>query len=82
MSDVNAVVQQQAVKAKPPVIYLNTDHILGTAQGGYTAFITNASGEVVNVRAPDGTHMTPAGGEVVSQQVLAYLRNQLRFVLP
>jgi lysophospholipase L1-like esterase len=75
MSDVNAVVQQQAVKATPPVIYLNTDHILGTAQGGYTAFITNGAGQVVNVRTPDGTHMTPGGGQVVSQAVIAELQS-------
>jgi uncharacterized protein len=75
MSDVNAVVQQQAVKAKPPVIYLNTDHTLGTPQGGYTAFVTNGAGQVVNVRTPDGTHMTPGGGQVVSQQVIAELQS-------
>ena len=44
--------------------------------------MTNAAGQIVNVRAPDGTHLTAAGGEVVSQQVLALLRNNLRFVLP
>ena len=74
MSDVNAVVQQQAVKAHPPVIYLSTDHTLGTAQGGYTAFITNGAGQVVNVRTPDGTHLTSGGGQVVAQQVMAELQ--------
>ena len=62
MSDVNAVVQQQAVKTHPPVTYLSTDRSLGTAQGGYTAFVTNGAGQVVNVRTPDGTHLTPGGG--------------------
>jgi hypothetical protein len=75
MSDVNAVVQQQAVKTKPPVVYLSTDHVLGTAQGGYTAFVTNGAGQVVNVRTPDGTHMTPGGGQVVSQAVIAELQS-------
>jgi uncharacterized protein len=75
MSDVNAVVQQQAVKAKPPVTYLSTDHTLGTPQGGYTAYVTNGAGQVVNVREPDGTHMTPGGGQVVSQQVIAELQS-------
>jgi len=75
MSDVNAVVQQQAVKAQPPVIYLSTDHTLGTPQGGYTAFVTNGAGQVVNVRTPDGTHLTPGGGQVVSQQVIAELQS-------
>jgi uncharacterized protein len=74
MSDVNAVVQQQAVKAHPPVTYVSTDHSLGTAQGGYTAFITNGAGQVVNVRAPDGTHLTSGGGQVVAQQVIDELQ--------
>ncbi len=74
MSDVNAVVQQQAVKARPPVTYLSTDHTLATPQGGYTAFITNGAGQVVNVRTPDGIHLTPGGGQVLSQQVIAELQ--------
>ncbi len=74
MSDVNAVVQQQAVKAHPPVTYLSTDHTLGTASGGYTAFVTNGAGQVVNVRTPDGTHLTPGGGQVAAQQVTAELQ--------
>ncbi len=73
MSDVNAVVQQQAVKAHPPVTYVSTDHTLGTVQGGYTAFVTNGAGQVVNVRTPDGTHLTPGGGQVAAQQVMAEL---------
>ncbi len=74
MSDVNAVAQQQAVKAHPPVTYLSTDRSLGTAQGGYTAFITTGAGQVVNVRTPDGTHLTPGGGQVAAQQVMAELQ--------
>ncbi len=74
MSDLNAVVQQQAALAHPAVTFLSTDHTLGTAQGGYTAFITNGAGQVVNVRTPDGTHLTPGGGQVVAQQVMGELQ--------
>ncbi len=74
MSDVNAVVQQQAARANPPVTYLTTDKSLGTAQGGYTAFVTNAAGQIVNVRAPDGTHLTTGGGQVAAQQVIDELQ--------
>ncbi len=74
MSDVNAVVQHQATLAHPPVTFVNTDKSLGTAQGGYTAFVTNAAGQIVNVRTPDGTHLTPGGGQVVAQQVIAELQ--------
>jgi hypothetical protein len=80
--DLNTIVQQQAAAQKPPVNFISTWTMLGTAQGTYTAYITTASGQVVNVRAPDGTHLTPAGGEVVSQSVLGYLRTNLHYVLP
>jgi uncharacterized protein len=74
MTDLNSIVQHQAATARPPVEYLSTDHSLGTAQGGYTAFVTNAAGQAVNVREPDGTHLTPAGGQVVAQQVINELQ--------
>jgi len=74
MSDVNAVVQHQATLAHPAVTFVSTDKSLGTAQGGYTAFVTNAAGQIVNVRTPDGTHLTPGGGQVVAQQVIGELQ--------
>jgi uncharacterized protein len=82
MSDIDAVDQQQAVLQSPPVDFISCWTLLGTAKGAYTPFITNASGQVINVRTPDGTHLTPAGGEVLSQAVINYLRGTLHFVLP
>jgi hypothetical protein len=82
MSDIDAVDQQQATLRTPPVDYISTWTLLGTAQGTYTPFITNGSGQVINVRTPDGIHLTPAGGEVLSQAVLNYLRGTLHFELP
>ncbi len=82
MSDIDAVDQQQAAARKPPVDFLSSWTLLGTAQGTYAPFITNGSGQVVNVRTPDGIHLTPAGGEVLSQTVLNYLRGTLHINLP
>jgi lysophospholipase L1-like esterase len=82
MMDLDTIVQQQAALQKPPVTFISSWTMLGTAQGAYTAYITSASGQVVNVRTPDGTHLTPAGGEVLSQAVLATLRTNLHYVLP
>jgi lysophospholipase L1-like esterase len=70
MADLDTIDQQEAAAQKAPVVYLSTDKSLGTAQGGYTAFVTNAAGQVVNVRTPDGIHLTPGGGQVVAQQVI------------
>jgi|HubBroStandDraft_6_1064221.scaffolds.fasta_scaffold371504_2 hypothetical protein len=73
MADLNTIVKQQAGAAKPPVTFIETDKSLGTPTGGYTAFTTNAAGQIVNTRTPDGTHLTPGGGQVVAQQVIAQL---------
>jgi hypothetical protein len=82
MSDVDAVDQQQAALRQPHVDFISSWTLLGTAQGAYAPFITNAAGQVINVRTPDGIHLTPAGGEVLSQTVLNYLRGPLHFQLP
>ncbi|HUE08398.1 MAG TPA: DUF459 domain-containing protein [Acidimicrobiales bacterium] len=73
MTDLNAIVKQEAAAAKPPVTFIDTTKSLGTPTGGYTAFTTNAAGQIVNTRTPDGTHLTPGGGQVVAQQVIAQL---------
>jgi lysophospholipase L1-like esterase len=74
IADINAVVQQQAALQKPAVTYLSTDKVLGTAQGGYSAFVTNSAGQVVPARAADGTHITAGGGQIVAQLVIGALR--------
>jgi hypothetical protein len=73
MADLNTIVKQQAAAAKPQVSFIDTTKSLGTPTGGYTAFTTNAAGQIVNTRTPDGTHLTPGGGQVVAQQVIAQL---------
>ncbi len=74
MDDLNAVAEHQASVARPPVTFVGSQKVLGTPQGGYTAFVTNAAGQIVNVRAPDGTHLTAGGGQVVAQQVINELQ--------
>ena len=74
MADIDAVDAQQAASAKPRVHFVATDKSLGTAQGGYTAFVTDAAGQIINVRTPDGIHLTPGGGQVAAQQVISLLQ--------
>jgi uncharacterized protein len=82
MGDLNSIVQQQAALQKPPVNFISSWSLLGNPPGVYAPFITNGAGQEINVRTPDGTHLTPAGGEVLSQAVLNYMRGTLHFVLP
>ena len=74
MADLNTVALHQASVTHPSVTFISTDKSLGTPQGGYTAFETNGAGQVVNVRTPDGTHLTPGGSQVVAQQVIGELQ--------
>ncbi|HUC03800.1 MAG TPA: DUF459 domain-containing protein [Acidimicrobiales bacterium] len=82
MTVIDSIDRQQAAARNPPVAYLSTTTLLGTARGGYSAFITDQAGQVVNVRTPDGTHLTAAGGEVVAQAVIGYMRSTWHVALP
>lgn len=82
MDQLNSLVQAQATVRPSGVTFLSTRTVLGTSQGGYTAYLTNASGSEVNIRTPDGIHLTPDGGEVLSQAVMNAMRSMLKIGLP
>ena len=75
MSDVNAVVQQQAALAHPPGDVPQHATIRWARPRAATPRSSpTVPGQVVNVRTPDGTHLTPGGGQVVAQQVIGELQ--------
>jgi uncharacterized protein len=76
MADIDALDQHQAAAAKPAITFISTWKSLGTPTGGYTAFVTNPAGQIVNTRTPDGIHLTPGGSQVVAQQVIAEMVSQ------
>lgn len=70
-----------AAAQNPNVTFISSWTLLGTPQGGYAAYV-QSGGQEVNVREPDGTHISPGGGQVLSQAVMATMRNQLHIQLP
>jgi lysophospholipase L1-like esterase len=80
MAHLNTI-DQQVAQQNPGVIFLATWTLIGTPQGAYTPYLT-VNGQEVNVRAPDGTHITPGGSEIISQSVLGLMRSQLHIQLP
>ncbi|HWE71148.1 MAG TPA: DUF459 domain-containing protein [Acidimicrobiales bacterium] len=82
MNTVNSLVQAQATARAAGVTFLSSRTVLGTPQGGYTAYLTNGAGSEINVRTPDGIHLTPDGGEVLSQAVMNFMRSNLKIGLP
>ena len=82
MNVVNGLVQSQAATRPAGVTYLSSRNVLGDGQGNYTAYLTNGSGSEVNIRTPDGIHLTLGGGEVLSQAVMNSIRGTLKIALP
>jgi len=61
--------------------FLPTVHSLGGPGGKYAAFLPNSAGVEENVRTTDGIHLTPAGGELLSQNVIATMKSQFHLNL-
>lgn len=81
MNQINGLVQAQAASRPTGVTFLNSRTILGNGQGNYTAYLTNGTGSEINIRTPDGIHLTPDGGEVLSQAVMNSMRSTLKISL-
>ncbi len=82
MQVINSVVQAQVSTNPAGATYLGSAGVLGDAQGNYTAYLPDSSGAEVNIRTSDGTHLSPGGGERLSQAVMASMRSQLHVDLP
>ena len=83
MSDVNAVDQQQAALRQPAGrLHQQLDAARHAPGHVHRLHHQRLRLRCVNVRTPDGIHLTPSGGEVLSQAVLNYLRGPLHFALP
>ncbi len=78
----NGLVQSEAATRPAGATYLSSRNVLGDGQGNYTAYLTNGSGSEVNIRTPDGIHLTLGGGEVLSQAVMSSIRGTLKIALP
>ncbi len=74
---INAVVAAQVAAHPAGAAFLSSTTVLGGAQGTFSAYLPDASGAEVNVRTPDGVHLAPGGGELLSQAVIASLRTTL-----
>jgi hypothetical protein len=67
---INGVVAQEVDKRPGGAVYLDTYSLLSAPNGGFAQYLTTLSGDVQDVRAPDGVHFSPAGAGIVARQVL------------
>jgi hypothetical protein len=61
MQMLNAIYKAQA-SAHPGVTFFPTWKLFSSAQGRYSAYLTNSSGQTVLARDSDGIHIAPPGG--------------------
>jgi len=67
---INSVVDG-VVRARPGgAAFVDTYRLLQGPDGGYAQYLQNLSGQLEDVRAPDGVHLAPAGAAIVAREVL------------
>jgi hypothetical protein len=70
--DVNAVVQD-VIARHPEITYVDSYSLFSDADGNYAASLPDGTGKRVPVRAGDGIHFTPEGGDRLSAAVFKLL---------
>jgi hypothetical protein len=75
MENLNDIDQSQATQHKG-VTYFASWSVLANAQGNYTAFLPDASGNEVQVRDPDGTHIAVPGAQRLSQAAIGFMSHE------
>lgn len=67
---INEVFRQEAAK-RPWVLYVDAWTLTAGASGGFSTYLVDESGATVLARADDGVHLSPAGGRIIAQGVIA-----------
>jgi hypothetical protein len=69
---IDRIVEREAAKRRR-AYFIDTASLLSPG-GRYEDFLTNPQGELIQVRAPDGIHFAPAGGDRVASSVFQAFR--------
>jgi hypothetical protein len=74
----NDLVQIQVAQVKDHgASFLSSTPSLVDKKGAYAAFLPDTAGAEVNVRTPDGIHLTPGGGARLATAVAGAMQTQL-----
>lgn len=68
--------QHEAAAKVPSVTYLSSTPIIGGPGGTFAPYVIKG-GQNINVRTPDGIHITPEGGAVLSTAVVQLMHRKL-----
>ncbi len=70
---INAIVQKEAKRRPGKAVFVDTYTMFAGDNGEFTEYLQNARGETIKVRAGDGVHFDPAGGDIIAREVLKQL---------
>jgi hypothetical protein len=73
---VNAVVQRQARMREGRAAFVDTYTTFAGDDGSYAQYLSTPTGGLVKVRADDGVHFEPEGGDMIARDVLKILNRQ------
>jgi hypothetical protein len=73
---INAIVSAEARKRPGRVAFIDTYASFASDSGGFAQYLTDDAGRKILVRAPDGVHFEPAGGDIIARMVLHALNRQ------
>ena len=74
---INRIIYQEAKKRPKGALYVDTWFQFADPQtGGYAEYLPNRNGDLVKVRANDGVHFEPAGGDIIARLVLKALNQR------
>jgi hypothetical protein len=77
-ADMQVLNQQFAVASRRPgVTYFASWPVLSDPSGAFGTYLPDASGNEVQVREPDGTHITPAGADRLAKAIMAEMERAL-----
>ncbi len=80
MQVLNGIAQSQAA-LHPGVTYFASWPVLSDPQGHFASFLPDASGNEVQIRDPDGTHLAGPGAQRLSQAAIAFMGHEWGLVL-
>ena len=80
METLNEIDQSQAA-LHHGVTYFASWPVLSDPQGHFAAFLPDASGNEVQIRDPDGTHLAEPGAQRLSQAAIAFMDHEWGLVL-
>jgi hypothetical protein len=73
---INTIVQSEAAKRPGRASYLDTYFFFAGEDGGYSQYISDATGKLVKMRAEDGVHFERPAGDLIAEKVLERLEER------